>query len=137
MLEGIRPSLSARCLPGAWPFAIQVNVHILANERLGPVARVIIGGLLGPASAALYRVASSLADSAQTASRPPRQGLLSRGRPHGPQDKASLAADAARHGHGQRLRYRRRAHRPASSANGSWVPCSARNSSPLIRFCSS
>jgi O-antigen/teichoic acid export membrane protein len=31
----------------------------------GPVGRVIIGGLLGPASAALYRVASSLADAAQ------------------------------------------------------------------------
>jgi O-antigen/teichoic acid export membrane protein len=65
MLNGVRPTLSARGLPGAWPFAIQVNVHSSLMSAWGPVARVIIGGLLGPASAALYRVASSLADSAQ------------------------------------------------------------------------
>lgn len=65
MLRGIRPSLKARGLPGAWPFAIQVNVHSSLMSAWGPMARVIIGGLLGPASAALYRVASSLADSAQ------------------------------------------------------------------------
>jgi O-antigen/teichoic acid export membrane protein len=65
MLKGVRPSLSAHGLPGAWPFAIQVNVHSSLMSAWGPVARVIIGGLLGPASAALYRVASSLADSAQ------------------------------------------------------------------------
>lgn len=65
MLGGIRPTLSARGLPGAWSFAIQVNVHSSLMSAWGPVARVIIGGLLGPASAALYRVAASLADSAQ------------------------------------------------------------------------
>jgi len=65
MLEGIRPTLSAKGLPGAWPFAIQVNVTSSLMSAWGPVGRVIIGGLLGPASAALYRVASSLADSAQ------------------------------------------------------------------------
>jgi O-antigen/teichoic acid export membrane protein len=62
---GVRPTLSPKGLPGAWPFAIQVNVHSSLMSAWGPVARVIIGGLLGPASAALYRVASSLADSAQ------------------------------------------------------------------------
>lgn len=65
MLKGIRPTLKPRGLPGAWPFAIQVNVHSSLMSAWGPVARIIIGGLLGPASAALYRVASSLADSAQ------------------------------------------------------------------------
>jgi O-antigen/teichoic acid export membrane protein len=30
----------------------------------GPIARVVVGGLLGPAGAALFRVASSLSDSA-------------------------------------------------------------------------
>jgi O-antigen/teichoic acid export membrane protein len=65
MLQGVRPSLSATGLPGAWPFAIQVNIHSSLMSAWGSVARVIIGGLLGPASAALYRVASSLADSAQ------------------------------------------------------------------------
>ena len=65
LLQGIRPTLSAKGLPGAWPFAIQVNIHSSLMSAWGPVARVIIGGLLGPASAALYRVASTLADSAQ------------------------------------------------------------------------
>ena len=65
LLKGVRPHLSAKSLPGAWPFAIQVNVHSSLMSAWGPVARVIIGGLLGPASAALYRVASSLADSTQ------------------------------------------------------------------------
>lgn len=65
MLAGIRPTLRPRGLTGAWPFAIQVNVHSSLMSAWGPVARIIIGGLLGPASAALYRVASSLADSAQ------------------------------------------------------------------------
>lgn len=65
LLKGIRPGLSAKGLPGAWPFAVQVNVHSSMMSAWGPVARVIIGGLLGPASAALYRVAASLADSAQ------------------------------------------------------------------------
>ena len=31
----------------------------------GPIARLVVGGLLGPAGAALFRVASTLADSAQ------------------------------------------------------------------------
>jgi O-antigen/teichoic acid export membrane protein len=65
MLSGIRPTLKPKGLPGAWPFAIQVNVHSSLMSAWGPVGRVIIGGLLGPASAALYRVASSLADAAQ------------------------------------------------------------------------
>jgi O-antigen/teichoic acid export membrane protein len=65
LLEGIRPTLRPEGLPGAWPFAIQVNVHSSLTSAWGPVARVIIGGLLGPASAALYRIAASLADSAQ------------------------------------------------------------------------
>jgi O-antigen/teichoic acid export membrane protein len=65
LLEGIRPTLHPEGLPGAWPFAIQVNVHSSLTSAWGPVARVIIGGLLGPASAALYRIAASLADSAQ------------------------------------------------------------------------
>src|SRR5690606_28971330 len=59
LLKGIRPGLSAKGLPGAWPFAAQVNVRSSLMSAWGPVARVIIGGLLGPASAALYRVAAS------------------------------------------------------------------------------
>ena len=65
LLAGVRPTLRPRGLPGAWSFAVQVNIHSSLTSAWGPLARVIIGGLLGPASAALYRVASSLADSAQ------------------------------------------------------------------------
>lgn len=63
--KGIRPSLRAHELPNAWPFAIQVNLTSSLMAAWSPVARLIVGGLLGPASAALYRVAASLADSAQ------------------------------------------------------------------------
>ncbi len=65
LLEGIRPTLRPTSLPGAWPFAIQVNLTSSLMSAWGPIARLIVGGLLGPASAALYRVAASLADSAQ------------------------------------------------------------------------
>ncbi|HUP66613.1 MAG TPA: polysaccharide biosynthesis C-terminal domain-containing protein, partial [Sphingomicrobium sp.] len=52
-------------LPGAWKFAINVNLAASVQTVWGPIARLVIGGLLGPAGAALFRVASSLADSAQ------------------------------------------------------------------------
>jgi O-antigen/teichoic acid export membrane protein len=65
LLEGIRPTLRPRSLPGAWRFAIQVNLTSSLQSAWGPIARLIVGGLLGPAGAALYRVAASLADSAQ------------------------------------------------------------------------
>jgi len=65
LASGIRLSLSARDLPNAWPFAIQVNLTSSLMAAWGPIARLIVGGLLGPASAAIYRVAASLADSAQ------------------------------------------------------------------------
>jgi O-antigen/teichoic acid export membrane protein len=63
--HGIRPSLSADGLPNAWPFAIKVNLTSSLMAAWNPIARLIVGGLLGPASAAIYRVAASLADSAQ------------------------------------------------------------------------
>ena len=62
---GIRPTLRPRQLENAWPFAIQVNLTSSLMAAWNPLARLIVGGLLGPASAALYRVAASLADSAQ------------------------------------------------------------------------
>ena len=65
LLSGVRPRLSAPGLPRAWRFAISVNLTTSLNTAMGPVARLIVGGLLGPASAALYRVAASLAASAQ------------------------------------------------------------------------
>ena len=65
LLGGIKPTLKPHSLPGAWRFAVHVNVTASLMTAWGPFARLIVGGLLGPASAALYRVAASLADSAQ------------------------------------------------------------------------
>jgi O-antigen/teichoic acid export membrane protein len=65
LLKGIRPTLKPSTLPGAWRFAIHVNLTASVVAAWGPIARVVVGGLLGPAGAALFRVASSIADSAQ------------------------------------------------------------------------
>lgn len=62
---GIRPTLKPTDLPGAWRFAIQINIAIGIQTVWGPIARLAVGGLLGAVGAALFRVASSLADSAQ------------------------------------------------------------------------
>ncbi len=65
LMEGIRPTLRPTSLPGAWRFAIHVNLASSLSTAWGPIARLVVGGLLGPSAAALFRVASSLADSAQ------------------------------------------------------------------------
>ena len=65
LLEGIRPTLKPAALPGAWRFAIDVNLATSVQAVWGPIGRLVVGGLLGPAGAALFRVASTLADSAQ------------------------------------------------------------------------
>jgi len=65
LLEGIRPTLKPTTLEGAWRFAIHINLAQSVATVWGPIARLVVGGLLGPAGAALFRVASSLADSAQ------------------------------------------------------------------------
>jgi O-antigen/teichoic acid export membrane protein len=63
-MEGIRPTLRPDRLPGAWRFAIHVNLTASVQAAWGPIARLVVGGLLGPAGAALFRVASALSDSA-------------------------------------------------------------------------
>jgi O-antigen/teichoic acid export membrane protein len=65
LLEGIRPTLRPTTLPGAWRFAIHINLTAGIDTVWGPIARLVVGGLLGPAGAALFRVACSLSDSAQ------------------------------------------------------------------------
>src|SRR5215210_8016407 len=65
LLEGITPTLRPARLQGAWKFAINVNLAMSVQTIWGPIARLVVGGLLGAAGAALFRVASSLADSAQ------------------------------------------------------------------------
>jgi len=64
-LEGIRPTLKPTLLPGAWRFAIDVNLAASVQAVWGPSGRLVVGALLGPAGAALFRVASVLADAAQ------------------------------------------------------------------------
>lgn len=65
MLDALRPTLKPATLKGVWKFAIRVNLTSSLTAAWGPVARLIVGGLLGPASAAFYRVAATLSDSAQ------------------------------------------------------------------------
>jgi len=65
LLQGIRPTLRPTTLPGAWRFAIHVNLTSSLTTAWGPIARLVVGGLLGPASTALFRVASALADASQ------------------------------------------------------------------------
>lgn len=64
LLEGVRPTLRPETLPGAWRFAIHVNLTASVQAAWGPIARLVVGGLLGPAGAALFRVASALSDAA-------------------------------------------------------------------------
>lgn len=65
LLEGIRPTLKPTSLPGAWRFAIHVNLTASVMAAWSPIARLVVGGLLGPTGAALFRVGSTLADAAQ------------------------------------------------------------------------
>src|SRR3982750_4330524 len=60
LLEGIRPTLKPERLPGAWRFAIHVNLTASVQAAWGPIARLVVGGLLGPAGAALFRGGSRL-----------------------------------------------------------------------------
>lgn len=65
LLQGIRPSLSAQGLEKGWQFAISVNVNASLNITWGPLSRLLIGGVLSPAAAGIYRVASTIAEATQ------------------------------------------------------------------------
>ena len=65
LFEGMRPTLQPTKLPGAWRFAIDVNLAASVQAVWGPIGRLVVGGLLGPAGAGLFRVASTLAEAAQ------------------------------------------------------------------------
>jgi O-antigen/teichoic acid export membrane protein len=65
MTDALRPTLHPHSLKNAWRFAVRVNLASSLGAAWGPLARLIVGGLLGPASAGLYRVAATLSDSAQ------------------------------------------------------------------------
>ena len=63
--SGIRPALrpDRESLPGAWRFAINVNLTTSMGAIAGPVANLLVGGILGPAAAGMYRIARSIAQS--------------------------------------------------------------------------
>jgi len=65
LAKGVRPILRPTRLPGAWRFAIHVNLTSSLSGAWAPVSRLIVGGLLGRSATALYAIASNLADSAQ------------------------------------------------------------------------
>ncbi|UUR08661.1 lipopolysaccharide biosynthesis protein [Sphingomonas glaciei] len=66
LLKGLRPRLGAHGLDGGWRFAFTVNLTASVNSAWGPVARLLVGGLLSPGATGLYRVASSLIDAVQS-----------------------------------------------------------------------
>jgi O-antigen/teichoic acid export membrane protein len=65
LASGVRPTLRPKGLPGAWRFAIHVNLTSSLSGAWAPLSRLIVGGLLGPAATALYAVASNIANGAQ------------------------------------------------------------------------
>lgn len=65
LLSGIRPTLKSGSLDRGWSFALSVNLNQSFSVVWGPIARLIVGAILTPAAAGLYRVASSIADAAQ------------------------------------------------------------------------
>src|SRR5438270_1654369 len=64
LLADMRPTLQPTKLPGAWRFAIDVNLAASVQAVWGPIGRLVVGALLGPAGAAFFRIASTIADSA-------------------------------------------------------------------------
>jgi O-antigen/teichoic acid export membrane protein len=65
LLGGIRPTLKPLMLPRAWRFAIHIYLTTGLSTVWGPIARLVVGGVLGAAGTALFRVASGLADAGQ------------------------------------------------------------------------
>jgi O-antigen/teichoic acid export membrane protein len=66
MLDALRPGLfgTARRLPDAWSFVWTTNISTSLNACWGPISNLIVGGVLGPAAAGLYKIAMTLLDSA-------------------------------------------------------------------------
>lgn len=65
LLKGLRPTLNPKGLDRGWRFAFTINLNSSLNAAWGPLSRLLVGGVLHPAAAGLYRVASSIADAAQ------------------------------------------------------------------------
>ena len=66
MLDGLKPGLRgvARRLPDSWSFVWTTNISTSLSACWGPISNLIVGGILGPVAAGLYKIAITLLDSA-------------------------------------------------------------------------
>ena len=66
MVGALRPGLlaTARRLPGAWAFVWTTNAAHSVYAAWGPLSNLVVAGILGPVAAGLYKIASTLLDSA-------------------------------------------------------------------------
>lgn len=66
MLHAMRPGLfgTARRMKDSWSFVWTTNLSISLDAAWGPVGNLVVGGVLGPVAAGLYRIAETLIDSA-------------------------------------------------------------------------
>jgi len=66
MIEALRPGLlgTARRLPDAWSFVWTTNISTSLGACWGPISNLVVGGVLGPVAAGLYKIATTLLDSA-------------------------------------------------------------------------
>lgn len=64
--RALRPALfaPARRIKGAWDFVWTTNIAHSIWSSWGPLSNLIVGGLLGPAAAGLFKIASTFVDSA-------------------------------------------------------------------------
>jgi O-antigen/teichoic acid export membrane protein len=64
--HALRPGLfaPARRIKGAWDFVWTTNIAHSIWSAWGPLSNVIVGGMLGPASAGLFKIASTFFESA-------------------------------------------------------------------------
>ncbi|MGF6859509.1 O-antigen/teichoic acid export membrane protein [Rhodobacteraceae bacterium MBR-64] len=67
LMDAFRPGLvkTARRLPGAWGFAWTTNLAHSLYAAWGPVSNLVVAAVLGPAAAGLYKIATTLLDSAK------------------------------------------------------------------------
>ena len=66
MLGALKPGLmgTARRMPGAWGFVWTTNAAHSVFAAWGPLSNLVVAGILGPVAAGLYKIASTLLDSA-------------------------------------------------------------------------
>jgi O-antigen/teichoic acid export membrane protein len=66
MLNALKPGLfaTAKRLPGAWAFVWTTNAAHSVYSAWGPLSNLVVAGILGPVAAGLYKIASTLLDSA-------------------------------------------------------------------------